>query len=441
MHSDRLAEHVEQLVYHGARGELWDKAARYAHEAGLKAGMRSAHRQAVQYFEQGLAALEHLPRTRDNVTRDITLRLAARASLFQLGEAALEHEHLRRAESLALEIDDQVLLAQTAVNTAQWFWASGDARSAVETADRAVRILRALGLDQHYASVYLAQALHLRGDYGRAIEVLTDTVRQLQDPGATVRTGSTPATITARYWLAISLAAVGEFPLAIARGSEALALAEARSENHHAVFHACLALGVAHLMRGEVDPAIALLERSARAVRTVDLHLMAAVAGGYFSRVRTGRTIPGGDRSRRTDVRRTGRLARGFDRMRQLNCLGDAYLSSGQSDRAASCAQTALSLATELGQLGNEADARRLLGDVTAHFRSDPDVAMLHYREALKQAVALGMRPLVARCRVGLARLCRRIGQDDQAQQHRTAAVALYREMDMRFWLDRLDEP
>ena len=112
LHSDRLAEHVEQLVYHGARGELWDKAARYAHEAGLKAGMRSAHRQAVQYFEQGLAALEHLPRTRDNVTRDITLRLAARASLFQLGEAALEHEHLRRAESLALEIDDQVLLAQ-----------------------------------------------------------------------------------------------------------------------------------------------------------------------------------------------------------------------------------------------------------------------------------------------------------------------------------------
>ena len=81
------------------------------------------------------------------------------------------------------------------------------------------------------------------------------------------------------------------------------------------------------------------------------------------------------------------------------------------------------------------------MGDVTAHVRSDPDVAMLHYREALKQAVTLGMRPLVARCRVGLARLCRRIGQDDQAQQHRTAAAALYREMDMRFWLDRLDEP
>ena len=54
---DRLTEQVERLAHHALRGEVWDKALAYCRQAGEKAMARSAHREAVGYFEQALSAL------------------------------------------------------------------------------------------------------------------------------------------------------------------------------------------------------------------------------------------------------------------------------------------------------------------------------------------------------------------------------------------------
>ena len=62
---DRVAEQVERLAHHALRGEVWDKALAYCRQAGEKAMARSAHREAVGYFEQALSALPHLPEQRD----------------------------------------------------------------------------------------------------------------------------------------------------------------------------------------------------------------------------------------------------------------------------------------------------------------------------------------------------------------------------------------
>ena len=50
-----------------------------------------------------------------------------------------------------------------------------------------------------------------------------------------------------------------------------------------------------------------------------------------------------------------------------------------------------------------------------------------------------GVRPLVALCHLGLGRLYRRTGKREQAQEHLTKAVTMYREMDMRFWLEQAE--
>ena len=52
-----MAEQVERLAHHALRGEVWDKALAYCRQAGEKALARSAHREAVGYFEQALSAL------------------------------------------------------------------------------------------------------------------------------------------------------------------------------------------------------------------------------------------------------------------------------------------------------------------------------------------------------------------------------------------------
>ena len=49
------------------------------------------------------------------------------------------------------------------------------------------------------------------------------------------------------------------------------------------------------------------------------------------------------------------------------------------------------------------------------------------------------MRPLIAHCHLGLGKLYRRTGDREQAQERLTIAATMYREMDMRFWLERAE--
>jgi uncharacterized protein HemY len=77
-----------------------------------------------------------------------------------------------------------------------------------------------------------------------------------------------------------------------------------------------------------------------------------------------------------------------------------------------------------------------LLGDIAAHpDRVDVDTAEAYYRQALTPAEALGLRPLMAHCHLGLGRLYQRTGKRQQAQEHLTTATTMYREMEMGFWL------
>jgi hypothetical protein len=49
------------------------------------------------------------------------------------------------------------------------------------------------------------------------------------------------------------------------------------------------------------------------------------------------------------------------------------------------------------------------------------------------------MRPLVAHCHLGLGTLYRRTGNRAKVREHLTTAMTMYREMDMRFWLQKTE--
>ena len=89
-----VAEQVERLAHHALRGEVWDKALTYCQQAGEKAMARSAHREAVGYFEQALSALAHLPETRDTREQAIDLRLALRSALLPSGDSGSVSWHI-----------------------------------------------------------------------------------------------------------------------------------------------------------------------------------------------------------------------------------------------------------------------------------------------------------------------------------------------------------
>jgi predicted RNA polymerase sigma factor len=53
---------------------------------------------------------------------------------------------------------------------------------------------------------------------------------------------------------------------------------------------------------------------------------------------------------------------------------------------------------------------------------------------------ARARRSFVAHCHLGLGRLARRTGRLDEAREHFTTATTMYREMDMRFWLEQAEK-
>jgi len=120
-----------------------------------------------------------------------------------------------------------------------------------------------------------------------------------------------------------------------------------------------------------------------------------------------------------------------------LCAVAQAYLLGGRIAEAEQAATRALELSQRQEQRGNEARAIWVLSEIAA--RSAPAEAEGRYRSALALAEELGMRPLVAHCHLGLGKLSRRTGKRDEARDHLTTATAMYREMDMRFWLEQAE--
>ena len=112
----------------------------------------------------------------------------------------------------------------------------------------------------------------------------------------------------------------------------------------------------------------------------------------------------------------------------------EAYLLIDRPDDAQRIATRAAEFSREHGAHGHEAEARQVLGEVALR-RGDFSEARAQFAEALRIAEALGMRPLIAHCLAGLGRLCLRKGEREQVRTHLTTAAAMYREMEMHYWL------
>jgi hypothetical protein len=103
-------------------------------------------------------------------------------------------------------------------------------------------------------------------------------------------------------------------------------------------------------------------------------------------------------------------------------------------------AERALAHAQEHDERGHQARALWLLGEVIAH-RTPSEVtpAEAVYHQTLALADELGMRPLVAHCRRGLGTLYAATGQREQAHAELSTAIAMYRAMEMTFWLPQAE--
>jgi tetratricopeptide (TPR) repeat protein len=241
-------------------------------------------------------------------------------------------------------------------------------------------------------------------------------------------------------WLARCLAEIGEFDEGIPAGRRAVALAE-ELEIPYSLTAACIGLGYICLVKGDLDAAGPVLERACSAAREANLTLLRPQATRLLGRayLLAGR-IDDGIALVRAAAKEVESRRLLMQQAAVLALLAEACLFASRLDEASTVGQRALTLARDGGQRGEEAVALRVLGDIATHpDQFDAESGETHFRRALALADELGVRPLVAHCHLGLGKLHRRRGDRERARECLTVATAMYREMDMTFWLDKAE--
>jgi class 3 adenylate cyclase/tetratricopeptide (TPR) repeat protein len=437
LYQDRLIEQIELLAHHAFRGELWEKAVSYLQKAAAKAADRSAHREAVSYFEQALDALQHLPKSRQTIEQAIDIRIDMRSSLLPLGEQQKIFERMCEAETLAETLDDQQRLGQVSAYLSGYFIQAGDDPTrAVEKGQRALEIsssAKNFAL-QVQANHFLASAYHYLGDYDRALTHFRRNVDTLAGDNIYERFGlAFLPSVGSRYQLVILLSERGEFDEAAIHGTEAVRIAE--TANHpFSLSTAYYAVGYLYISKGAIDQAIGLLERDLEFCRSwnlqQNLRRVGAALGYAYAAAGLG-------------VKALPLLDFAYERLRLASAraqLAQAYLLLGKREEADLIASQALDTSRRHAERGREAEALYVLGEIgLSTISMDIPRVQDHYRQAMVLADEIGLRPLIAHCHVGLGKLYRRTERQQQAKEHLTTAITMMREMEMGLWLERAE--
>ena len=222
--------------------------------------------------------------------------------------------------------------------------------------------------------------------------------------------------------------------------AEGLRIAE--TVNHpFGLIVACNGVSVVSLRQGEVQRAITMLERAMGLCQDWHIPLLVPVLAAALclayaldGRIAVGLALVEHGMEQAVAASRPWELAP------VVACLSEAYLLAGRLEEARQRAAQALDHARQYQQRGHEAWALWLLGESTARQASlEVESATGHYRQALALAEELGMRPLQAHCHHGLGTLYARQGQRQQARAALAAAIDLYRDMAMTFWLPQAE--
>ena len=440
---DRAAEQVERLAHHALRGEVWDQALTYCRQAGEKAMTQSAFHEAVGYFEQALSALAHLPEQRATRAQAIDIRLALRAALLPSGDLGRILTYLREAETLAAALDDPRRLGQVSVFLSVYFDAMGAHDQAIAIAQRALALAKASGdaAWQALANYSLGLAYQYQGDYRRALDCLRQTMAAFDGAQRLERFGQfVPPAVSSRARLAVCHAELGVFAAGRVLGEEGLRIAEAIA-HPGSLMYASWGLGLLSLCQGDLHRALPLLERAAGICQEANLP-------SFFRRVATdlgaaytlGGRIADAVPLLTQALEQTTVTGAGFRQARCSLFLGEVQMLAGHLEEARALAEGALALAREYQERDSQAYALRLFGDIAT--RRDPlqsGLAAAHYRQALTLADELGMRPLQAHCHHSLGTLYAKSSQPAPARTALSTAIALYRSMDMTFWLPQAE--
>jgi class 3 adenylate cyclase/tetratricopeptide (TPR) repeat protein len=425
LYAGKLNDRVELLAHHAVQGERWERAIPYLRRAAARAYDRSAYRDAARALDQAIRAVGHLPAGREAFELAVDLRLELRNPLLALGALDRIAASLREAEPVAEALGGDMRRARVAAHSTGYFWLTGQQEAAAKAGERALAVAAARAEPSLIIPTrfYLGAARHSMGAYRQAAELLEQNAAFLRGAPANHRFGMAglPA-VFSRAWLAWSRAELGEFSAAMKDAQEAVRIATAAGQMF-SILAANFAVAIVHMTRGQVPEALRVAETGLATARAERMPLWVPPFATQLglALARSARVPDALALLEKTLPAPSDAIT--FTPFAQA-VLSEVYLMAGRLEDAELQGHRALERARKRQEYGYEGWALRLLGEIAASGDPpDPAAAEKHYRDALARANDLGMRPLAARCHLGLG--------DAQTAQ------AMFKEMGMTYWLPK----
>ncbi|HSF02938.1 MAG TPA: hypothetical protein VLA62_08005, partial [Solirubrobacterales bacterium] len=420
LYADRLTEQVEALAHHAVKGQLREKAVRYLRQAGARAVARSAHREAVGFFEQALAILDELPPTPERLAEALDTRITLGPALIAIkGSGAPEVEtSYQRALALVHRLGDAArrfpaLWGLWFVNYSRGKYATardageqllddarrGDDSGRVLEAHHALwATLSAMGAPTA-AVVHLEQGLDL---YERDQHASQAFLYGGHDPGA-----------CCRYHLALTRWLLGHPDQALVALDGALRLAEALKHPMTSTITLWFAAWV-HYHRGEREATASIAEQLTALVRAHELASWGEVEADVLLAVMRDEplTVEGlAELYRRLVAHRSARWRHVFC----LCLLAQLYARAGYAEAGT---QLLASITPDDRGAFYAPEVHRIEGELALqHATPAADDAERRFRVAIDLARRRGEKSLELRAATSLARLLAGAGRRDQARQ------------------------
>jgi predicted ATPase/class 3 adenylate cyclase len=424
LYPDRLAEQVEWLAHHALRGEVWEKAVTYLHQAGKKSAARSAYRDAATCFQRALEALRYLPQTKATLQQSISIRLdlgpaliattatsapeveqtyiEARELCERLGETpqlftvlwALARIHDSRGElNVGRELGEQLLkLAQRSQDPAllleahHELWANLSSLGELTSAQT--------HLERGFALYDLPKHKHHAFLFGG------------HDPG--VCCGHHAATV---LWL------LGYPDQALQKSQNSLALARELS-HPYSMAHALFWAAWLHQHRGESQAVQARIEEGMKLATEQGFPRWlgrGTVLRGWLL-VEQGQQEAGIMQMLEGMDLRRARAAAVRDDTYYAALLAEAYRTTGRSFEGLNVVTEALAKVQQTGSRIYEAELYRIKGELLRN-QTTPNATERCFREAIEVARRQEAKSLELRAAMSLSRLWKKQGKKVEARQ------------------------
>jgi predicted ATPase len=421
--TQELADIALQLARHFQEAEMAEKAIHYLHQAGLRAVHMSAYQESTTHLIKGLDLLMALPDSPQRDRQELALQLALGMAL--TGTKGTASQELKNAYTEARELCQQLgetsRLSWVLGELALHHYVRAEYQKARELGEEALSLAQQIddpllvALGHWYAGVSLFALGETPAARAHLEQVIAFYNPELHHRFMVSLRGS-DAGLSALAYGACYLWSLGYPDQALNCSTEALTLGRKLGHPFTLADIVCYAGCLFGEMRRDV---VLLMENAEELIRLADEKIPAWMGEGISSR---GEALA-----------MQGQLQEGIALMRQgmadmqsvgircyftsiLGFIAEAQAKAGQLKEGLATLDEAISLVEETGERYWEAELYRLRAELLLKLDKDEESGE-NFEKAIQVARRQSARSFELRATVGLARLWRKWGRSDEAQQ------------------------